>query len=312
MKLIDTCDMAKITISERCNLSCPFCENSPDRKEELSSDEISKIALLLRDAGVTKVKLCGGTYGEPLLREDILDIVSKVKDIGIESIGIATNGTALTKDLAVSLASAGVTWITHSVTTLNPSVYHSMYRCSLKSSSLEAVETAKMFERYQLNCVLLKGINDSEIDNIVEFGHRNGAYVQFMEMVELSTNREFYINHFLDAEPLKANFFSRCLEYYYNKGNMRHQYQFESGVVTIKQTRHERSACLSCKRVFVNSEGKIWFCSPENILVDFKTAPKSLLDPALLKTSLTNRFNSITDNRLRERMAFGGCLRACD
>lgn len=311
MELIQTCDMAKITVSERCNMICPFCTKPPGRASELTPEQIGQLASLFKQSGLNRVKLCGGVYGEPLVRTDILEIVSRVKDAGIESIGIATNGLALTKELATSLANAGVTWITHSVTTLNHDTYRSLYQRDMKPSSLDAVGAAPLFERYQLNCVLLRGKNDQEIDDIITFGHSNGAYVQFMELVELDDNREFFASHFMDGEPLKAVLLSRCDEYYYNKGNMRHQYQLPTGVVTVKQTRYERSACASCKRIFCTSEGKIWFCYQENVLVDIQSHPLALHDPVALESAISNRFNAGTDDRLQERM-LRGCFHACD
>lgn len=311
MKLIETCEMAKITISERCNMICPFCTHPPQRTFELSPTEIGDLARLFKNAGMNKVKLCGGVYGEPLVRTDILEIVSRVRDAGIESVGIATNGLALTRDLAISLAAAGVTWITHSVTTLNPDTFRSLYQRDLRQTSFEAISAASSFERYQLNCVLLKGKNDAELDAIMELGHSNSAYVQFMELVELDDNRAFFNEYFLDAEPLKALLQSRCSEYYYNKGNMRHQYQLPTGVVTVKQTRYERSACQSCKRIFCNSEGKVWFCYQSNVLVDIKINPQILNAPTTLEDSIARRFNAGTDDRLQERM-LRGCHHACD
>ena len=132
-----------------------------------------------------------------------------------------------------------------------------------------------------------------------------------MELAEHDDNREFFAGHFMDGEPLKADLLSRCEEYYYNKGNMRHQYQLPSGVVTVKQTRLEPSACASCKRIFCTSEGKIWFCYQDNVLADIQSPPSALDDPLALEAAIGNRFNSGTDERLQERLV-GGCRHACD
>ncbi len=127
-----------------------------------------------------------------------------------------------------------------------------------------------------------------------------------MELTGHEQNADFYKEHFISAEPLKAGLFELCSEYYFSKSNMRHQYQLPSGVVTIKQTRHEPSACASCRRYFVSSRGKIWYCRPNNVITDTR-AEKMLNLPEKLESQL----NFADKKEMTIRLRFG-CDRAVD
>ncbi len=157
--------MAKILITEKCNMDCPFCYK-PDAiaEQELSIEEVGNISKAFVKAGVTKAKISGGAYGKALVRKDILDVVKAVRAAGMIEIGLATNGKSLTEKKARELADAGVTWVTQSITTLKDETYKILYKSTLPKASIAAVSAANLFERYQINCALMKNINDSEVE----------------------------------------------------------------------------------------------------------------------------------------------------
>ncbi|MCP9760109.1 radical SAM protein [Aquitalea sp. S1-19] len=301
-------NMVKLLVTERCNLQCPFCTKAPPKVKELTIDEIANICEAFIKAGMKIIKISGGAYGEPLIRKDIVEVIKVAKAAGFSEIGIATNGHLLTPGLMNEMVSSGLTWITHSITTLNPTNYKSLYKSSLKQSSLDSVAKYPGLDRYQINCVLLKEHNQEDWEEIIEFAHSRGAMVHFMELIGHEDNWDYYKANFVDAEPLKAKLMDQCMVYQYKKLDMTHVYALPTGNVSVKQTTHERDACRVCRRMFVSSEGKLWFCLPENQLFDFRNADPKTLN---ITNLMDNRYNEITQKGEDQRLAHG-CSRACD
>jgi GTP 3',8-cyclase len=305
----DTCaNMVKLLVTERCNLKCPYCTHPPAKVDELSLDEIRVICESFVAAGMNRIKICGGAYGEPLLRTDIIEIVKIAKESGFIHVGLATNGSLLTKNLVQDLIDSGLTWITHSLTTINPKHYQDLYKAPLKNESLDAIGKYDGLERYQINCVILKDHNADDLEALIEFAHSKGANVHFMELIGHEDNWDYYNKNFIDAEFIKERLFGKSHSYQYKKLDMTHVYVFEKGNVSVKQTRHEESACSICRRMFVSSEGKMWFCRPENILMDFRAEESSTEKIVGL---MENRYNDTTKNGQIQRLQHG-CARSCD
>jgi len=131
--LIDTykreIDYLRISITDRCNMKCIYC--MPEKgiehcreAELLTSDEIIRFVRIAHRFGVKKVRLTGG---EPLLRKDILPLISGLKATGIPDLSITTNGTRLAS-MAVSLKKAGLDRINISLDTLKAEMYRKMTR----------------------------------------------------------------------------------------------------------------------------------------------------------------------------------------
>jgi cyclic pyranopterin phosphate synthase len=299
-------DMVKLLITERCNMQCPFCWNPPARKAELTLSEVEDLCNKFRDAGMSRIKICGGAYGEPLLREDIIDVVRTVNNSGFTDIGLATNGRLLNESVVQSLIEAGLTWITHSITTLNSSKYQALYGAELSQESLRAVHSYSGLKRYQVNCVVLSQHNVDEIDDIIDFAHTRGAIVHFMELIGHRDNWTYFQDNYVSLEPLKAKLFERCYEHLYSRAKVAHEFRLPTGIVTLKQTDKEKEGCKFCRRIFVSSEGKIWFCLPENELGDFRE-----VEASSIQDFIDNRYNEITELAEKDRLAYG-CDRMCD
>lgn len=303
--------MAKLLVTEKCNFRCEYCRATQTTSHELSLDEIERVAKYFLDAGMKRIKICGGYPGEPLLRKDILQIVEVIRGVGFEEIGMATNGHLLTKKLVERLSATGLTWLTHSIDTLVPAKYKSLYGRHLPKASLDALNGASQLQRYVICCVLLKGINDDEFHQLTSFAHERGCHMHFMEMVRNETNRSFYDKHYMSAECLKSELYDQCIEYRYHKGNSKHSYVLPTGLVTVKQTRLDLDACASCERIFISSEGKIWFCKPDTLLCDFREDRKMLASKLGMKNLIANRFSQWSESRLLERLQ-NGCDRMVD
>ena len=306
--------IAKFLVTEKCNYKCKHCDQSELMKEEeLTLEEISMITKLFLSIGIKRVKLGGGTYGEPLLRKDIINIIKTVKNSGIDKIGLATNGHGLSRNFVRDLSLAGLTWITISIPTLDKIKYKSFTGIELDDDLLNSIKESKSLNRYQINTVLMRDINDDSksYKELINFAHSNGANIHFIELIKNNYKDDFFNQHYVTGDIIKAYLLSECYEYRYNKIMMTHHYYLPSGLVSVKQTNREHYACEFCNRFFVSSNGKIWFCNKNNVIGDIRNKNKSLINKGNLKNIIENRMNDNVRNAEMQRLAFG-CLACCD
>ena len=144
-------------------------------------EEIQRIVGVAASFGVTKVKLTGG---ESLLRSDILGIVREIKSVpGISEVSITTNGTLLT-NLAKSLKEAGLTRVNVSLDALELETYKLITGTNALERVVAGIEDAIKagLSPVKVNMVVLKGVNDDQIWNMMDFAEKNNVILQLIEL----------------------------------------------------------------------------------------------------------------------------------
>jgi cyclic pyranopterin phosphate synthase len=182
-------DYLRISITDRCNERCLYCmpegyKGWERTRDHLSAGEIVRVVSVAAELGFRKFRLTGG---EPLVREDILEIVYGMKKIsGVESIGLSTNGLKLA-DLAKPLREAGVRAINISLDALDPQIYRHVTGGDVNRviAGIRAAIGAG-FERVKLNCVLMRGVNEQEIWPLALFAAEHGLPLRFIELMPLT------------------------------------------------------------------------------------------------------------------------------
>ena len=164
-------------------------------RDHLTADEIIRVARVAASLGFRKFRLTGG---EPLVRQDLLEIIRGIKNIpGVEDIGLSTNGTKLAA-LALPLRAAGVRAVNVSLDALNPEIYRQITGGDLIPvlAGLRAAAAAG-FERIKLNCVLMRGVNEGEIWPLVLFAAEHRFPLRFIELMPLTTSEVLTDKNFL-------------------------------------------------------------------------------------------------------------------
>lgn len=180
----------RISVTDRCNLRCTYCmpeDGIPllDHSDILSFEEIAEFTKVAVENGITKVRLTGG---EPLVRKDIVELVSMLKTIdGLEDLSMTTNGILLTK-FAPDLKKAGLNRINISLDTVNPENYCRITRNGNLGQVLEGIEAARIegLEPIKVNCVLL-GQPDEETLQLKQFCDERGLKLRFIHQMNLKT-----------------------------------------------------------------------------------------------------------------------------
>jgi len=239
----------RISVTSHCNLACPYChkEGHEVQREELSREMIAEIVRVCAVRGVTAVKLTGG---EPLLREDIVEIVRDITSTpGIWEVAITTNGVLL-KELAEPLKRAGLARVNIGCDSLSSSVLAKNVRRITKG--LEAAKRVGLTP-IKLNMVVLKGINEHEIESMIHFAQEHGAILQLIELIE--TGSDFVRDHFISLEAIEQRLATRAWKSETRKMQARKQYYIGDGIVEVVRSLHNKDFCGHCNKIRVTSDG---------------------------------------------------------
>lgn len=179
----------RISVTDRCNMRCRYCMPEENyvwlpRASILTFEEIDRLAGIFAGLGVDKFRLTGG---EPLLRHDLPELVRQLaRHAGVSDLALTTNGILL-PGLAVPLREAGLRRVTVSLDTLRPERMQAFARSGRHADVVAGIRAARAagFEGIKLNAVMIRGYNDDELVDLVEFGRAEGAEVRFIEYMDV-------------------------------------------------------------------------------------------------------------------------------
>lgn len=253
----------RISLTEVCNMACTYCVTSlSDHKrapDELSADEMLSLVRMLKEhAGIVKVRLTGG---EPLLYPNLIPVVSGIREMGISSIGLTTNGQLLARK-AKALVEAGLKNVNLSLDSLDPEYFKRMGRVGKLRKTLEGVEACLKYGlKVKVNMVVVKGENDDEIVKMLEYGVTRGVEVRYLELMamgplyhkddfKLVTMHEILekISARYSVQPVSAESDSTSLRYWVPGGYF--------GIIP----NNSAPFCSTCSRLRLTSNGQLIGC----------------------------------------------------
>jgi cyclic pyranopterin phosphate synthase len=244
----------RVSVTQRCNLSCIYChaegEHAPEA--ELPLDDIREILRVAASLGMRSVKFTGG---EPLLREDILEIVRAVP-AGLES-SMTTNGILL-GEYARGLRDAGLSRINISLDSLDRECYREITGHDRLPEVLAGIEAAleARLTPIKLNMVILKGINQDEVDAFLRYVRGNRDLIlQLIELMEWNT-----CTSHAEINRLEEDLASRSKIILTRRMHHRKKYCVDGAEVEVVRPRHNTEFCAFCNRLRVTSDGRLKPC----------------------------------------------------
>jgi GTP 3',8-cyclase len=179
----------RISVTDRCNLRCQYCMPEDEyvwveREQILSFEEIATLTRIFAGLGVERIRLTGG---EPLLRHNLTRLVRMLSnEPEIRDLALTTNGVLLARQ-ARALKEAGLRRITISLDTLRPDRFRALTRSSTHSEVLAGIAAAQEagFRTIKINAVIMRGVNEDEIPDLIEFGREMEAEVRFIEYMDV-------------------------------------------------------------------------------------------------------------------------------
>lgn len=244
----------RVSLTPRCNLACMYCHAEGERapSHEISADQIAEILRIACNLGIRKVKFTGG---EPLLRDDVCDIVASVPP-GIES-SMTTNGILL-EDIARDLKRAGLSRVNISLDTLDPNRYIRITGRDRLNDVLTGIDAALRagLIPVKLNMVLLKGINEDEVDRFLQFVRQRRQII--LQLIELLEFNDCMLHADLGSVEQKLKQRSEWIST--RKMQHRRKYCIEGAEVEVVRPLHNTEFCAFCNRLRVTSDGKLKPC----------------------------------------------------
>lgn len=186
-----TVDYLRFSLTKRCQLTCPHCAKNEGgclKESEMKTDTVIRLSRLFGECGFRKIRFTGG---EPLLRNDICEIISAVSDMPFyDDIALTTNGQLLAL-LASDLKQSGLHRVNISLNTLNAQRSKEMFGADLSNtfSGIEAVFRHGLTP-LKINTVILKGQNDDEIADFIALAHEYPLTVRFIELMPMGDSKE--------------------------------------------------------------------------------------------------------------------------
>lgn len=205
MTLIDqfgrTHDYLRISVTDRCNLRCLYCMGEDgiaqlSHQDILRFEEITAVVRAGAELGISKIRLTGG---EPLVRNNLSDLVHSIKAIaGIKDLALTTNGLLLPQQ-AEDLKKAGLDRVNISLDSLKPDVYRRTTRCGELEQALAGIDAALAvgFNPVKINTVLMKGINEEEVLGFIRLTLDKPLHVRFIEYMPIGDHDQKYLDHYL-------------------------------------------------------------------------------------------------------------------
>ena len=256
----------RFSVTSKCNYNCIYCDREGflPKTTELSVNEITQLCRILAQIlKVTKIKFTGG---EPLLREEIVEIIRDVSDLQLyKDISMTTNGLYLIEK-AQDLYKAGLKRINVSLGTLKPDIYKKIYGSDSLEDVLKGLRKAKEvgFTPIKLNYVVLKGINDQEIDDMVNFCAENEFILQLIELHKVSSSvsesNGFYDKYYFAVSPLIEEFEKKAIDIEV-RGNMQNRKVFTlPNSVKVETITPGHEFCMGCTKLRVGCDGNLFGC----------------------------------------------------
>ena len=300
----------RISVTDRCNFRCTYCMPLDEyewinKKEILTFEEITRLAILFVRLGVEKIRLTGG---EPLVRQNLDRLVGKLSAIeGLKDLCLTTNGALLTEKVQ-ALQQAGLQRINVSLDSLDRDKFKQMTKRGDLDKVLEGIFAAKSHGLHpiKLNAVIERGVNDDDILPLIEFSREHGFAMRFIEYMDVGNANNWTSEKLVSKKEIIAKIHSRyplkeigrvqgsapSVDYGFVDG------RGDVGVIASVT----EPFCSSCTRARVTADGKIVTCLFSDVGHDIKALVRSgASDEEILKL-LSSIWMKRTDRYSLERL----------
>ncbi len=258
-------EYVRLSVTDRCDFRCVYCMAEEmqflPRHEVLSLEELYQVGKAFADLGVNKIRLTGG---EPLVRKGILTLVEQLGKLPIELL-ITTNGSQL-PHMAQDLKRLGVDRLNISLDSLQAERFKRLTRTGKLHQVLAGIDAALAagFERIKLNAVVLKGRNDDEVLDLVDFARDRSIDISFIEEMPLGHITEHdRAESYCSSDALHALISARypLLPSTEKTAGPSRYYRMADSVSRVGFiSPHSHNFCSECNRVRMTVEGRLLLC----------------------------------------------------
>ena len=282
----------RLSLTDKCNLRCFYCMPKGFKEFEqhenwLSFDEIERVIKAFTELGVARVRLTGG---EPPVRKNIAELSQRLTALpGLDDLSLSTNATLLDNQ-ADALKQAGISRINVSLDSLKPERFKKITGGELQPV-LDGLMAAKQagFTPIKINMVAMKGINDDEFENMVEFCLQHDFTLRFIETMPMGATGEDATDHYLDLSTVKQLLSKRyeLIPGMMPGGGPARYVQVKDTNLRIGFiTPISQHFCESCNRVRLSTDGTLYLCLGQDDKVELRPLLRQGISDDDLKTVL--------------------------
>ena len=295
----------RVSLTDRCNLRCTYCMPHDfaawlPSKDLLNTDELIEIIEVAVSQGIDEIRLTGG---EPMLRPDIVEIVSRISSIrNAPKLSMTTNGLVLAK-LAKPLVDAGLRRINISLDTLDRDVFKKMTHRDRIDDVFAGIASAKEagLLPVKINTVLLRGINDGEAVSLLKWALAEDLNLRFIEQMPLDAGGIWNREQLITADEI----FAQLSEHYdltpveYRGSAPAEEFLVNGGPATVGIIGSvSRPFCGACDRIRITSDGQLRSCLFSMTETDLRSILRSDMSKTEKTEALVSKFHSTVKAKL--------------
>ena len=301
----------RLSVTDRCNLRCAYCMPEKDyvwlpREDVLRFEEISTLVDVFVALGVNKLRLTGG---EPLLRRDLPALVEMLAaKAGLADLALTTNGVLLAEQ-ADALRAAGLGRITVSLDTLHATRFTELTRFDSLDAVLEGMDAAsRAFGRFKIDSVVIRGVNDDELANLIEYGRSKNAEVRFIEYMDVGGATRWSPADVVSRAEILETFALRygpvepLLEVSSAPAD---RFRLPDGTVFGIISSTTAPFCGSCDRSRLTADGLWYLCLYAARGIDLRAALRAGAPVEELNAIITSEWQARADRGAEDRLALG-------
>jgi cyclic pyranopterin phosphate synthase len=285
----------RVSVTDRCDFRCVYCMAEDmtflPKAELLTLEETDRLCSAFVQKGVRKLRLTGG---EPLVRKNVMWLIRRLsrhlESGALDELTLTTNGSQLGKH-AAELAECGVKRVNVSIDTLDPQKFTAITRWGKLGPVLDGIKAANAAGiRVKINTVALKGVNDDEAFDLIDWCGREGHDITFIEVMPMGDiGGENRLDQYLPISLLRAKLKTRyTLEEidYRTGGPARYVRIAETGQRVGFITPLTHNFCESCNRVRLTCTGMLYMCLGQDDSADLRAPLRASEDDALLMDAI--------------------------
>jgi len=280
----------RVSVTDRCDFRCTYCMSEDmeflPKKDVLSLEELDRLCNTFIDLGVKKLRITGG---EPLVRKNIMQLFSnlgKKLGQGLEELTLTTNGSQLDR-YAKDLFDNGVRRINVSLDSLEKNKFKKITRIGDLDKVINGIMVAKKAGlKIKINTVALKGINDNEILDLVNWCGENKFSLTFIEVMPMGAIGEKRADQYMPLTEVKSLIqtkYSLTEDSLRTGGPARYVHCHETDQKIGFITPHTHNFCELCNRVRITCTGEMYMCLGQQDKADLKTPLRKSENNQLLK-----------------------------
>ncbi len=266
----------RLSVTDRCDLRCQYCMSGRmeflPKQDILNFEEVLEIATTFKSLGLEKLRITGG---EPLIRKDIFHLLAKLETLQIKHLALTTNGTHL-KKFATQISDSALKSINISLDTLNEKRFKDITRVGKIDQVIAGIDAicSSGNKKLKLNTVIMKGKNEDEILDLVDFAMQREMDISFIEEMPLG----FIDSHQRAQTFISSNEIKATIQEKYHLTPSAHQTHGPARYFQIDQhnahigfiSPHSNNFCTSCNRVRLTANGKLLLCLGNEHALDTK------------------------------------------